>query len=167
MTAPQTKPAIARDTGEFLVPEAFKGAIGYFLRIAQEASFQAFAAAADRAELRPGWYAILTVLRQYGELTPSDLSSICGRDRSTLTATLKGLGAEGLVERRPNANDQRSYGVRLTYKGRETQARLQAMALRHDRRLDEIVGKDKEALIAILARIAGALTAGGTAGPAG
>ncbi|MDO1582648.1 MarR family winged helix-turn-helix transcriptional regulator [Rhizobium oryzicola] len=148
---------VKRDDSNALIPEAFRNVLGYHLRVAQEASFQAFSAAADKADLKPGWYSILTILAEYGELTPSDLSRVCGRDRSTLTATLKGLSIRGLIERHQNPEDQRSYSVRLTEEGRKMQRRLHAIAHQHDQRLDEIVGADKDVVIAVLARIVNAL----------
>ncbi|MCD2171439.1 MarR family winged helix-turn-helix transcriptional regulator [Rhizobium sp. C4] len=143
-----------------LIPAAFRDVIGYHLRVAQEVSFQAFSAMLEKTDLKPGWYSILTILAEYDGLTPSELSKVCGRDRSTLTSTLKGLSIRGLIERRQNPDDQRSYSVRLTDEGRKMQARLHAFAQEHDRRLDAIVGEDKEALVAILARIVGALGKG-------
>ncbi|XOK14025.1 MarR family winged helix-turn-helix transcriptional regulator [Agrobacterium tumefaciens] len=128
--------------------------------MAQEVSFQAFSAMLEKTDLKPGWYSILTILSEYEELTPSELSKVCGRDRSTLTSTLKGLSIRGLIERRQNPDDQRSYSVSLTKAGREMYSRLHAFAQEHDRRLDEIVGKDKELLVAILARIVGSFGKG-------
>ncbi|MBX4871036.1 MarR family transcriptional regulator [Rhizobium bangladeshense] len=145
---------------DILIPAAFRDVIGYHLRVAQEASFQAFNATLEKTDLKPGWYSILTILSEYEGLTPSELSRVCGRDRSTLTSTLKGLSIRGLIERRENPDDQRSYSVRLTDEGRNMYARLHAFAEEHDRRLDSIVGEDKDALIAILARIVGALGKG-------
>lgn len=151
---------IRGDDNYAVIPEAFRNVLGYHLRVAQEASFQAFSTAVDKADLKPGWYSILTILAEYEELTPSDLSRVCGRDRSTLTATLKGLSIRGLIERRQNPDDQRSYSVRLTDEGLKMQRRLHAIARQHDKRLDEIVGEDKEVLLATLARIVNALGAG-------
>lgn len=139
---------------DLLIPAIFKNLIGYHLRVAQEASFQAFAKAAGKADLKPGWYALLTALAETESMTPSELSRICGRDRSTLTSSLKSLVNRGLIERRWNPEDQRSYSVRLTEEGRRMQARLYAIATIHDRRLDEIVGEDKAVLLAVLGRIA-------------
>lgn len=139
------------------IPAPFRDVIGYHLRVAQEASFQAFSLMLEKADLKPGWYAILTILSEYDGLTPSELSRVCGRDRSTLTSTLRGLSIRGLIERRNNPDDQRSYSVRLTDEGRKMHQRLHMIAKEHDRRLDEIVGEDKAALIAILARIAGSI----------
>lgn len=139
---------------ELLIPAIFKNLLGYHLRIAQEASFQAFAKATGKADLKPGWYALLTALAETESMTPSELSRICGRDRSTLTSSLKGLVNRGLIERHRNLEDQRSYSVRLTGEGRRMQARLYDIATIHDRRLDEIVGADKAVLLAALGRIA-------------
>lgn len=136
------------------IPAVFQNLIGYHLRVAQEASFQAFAKAAGKADLKPGWYSLLTVLAEKESMTPSELSRICGRDRSTLTSSLKGLATRGLIERHWNPEDQRSYSVRLTEEGRQMQERLHVIAEAHDRRLDEIAGKDKAVLIAALGRIA-------------
>lgn len=142
---------------EPLIPAIFRNLIGYHLRVAQEASFQAFAKAAGKADLKPGWYALLTALAETESMTPSELSRICGRDRSTLTSSLKSLANRGLIERRWNPDDQRSYSVRLTEEGRQMQARLYAIAEVHDRRLDEIAGEDKAMLLAVLGRITATL----------
>jgi DNA-binding MarR family transcriptional regulator len=149
-----------QNEADILIPAAFRDVIGYHLRVAQEVSFQAFSAMLEKTDLKPGWYSILTILSEYDGLTPSELSKVCGRDRSTLTSTLKGLSIRGLIERRQNPDDQRSYSVLLTDEGRKMHSRLHAFAQEHDRRLDEIVGKDKAALVAILARIVGALGKG-------
>lgn len=145
---------------DILIPAAFRDVIGYHLRVAQEVSFQAFSAMLEKTDLKPGWYSILTILSEYDGLTPSELSKVCGRDRSTLTSTLKGLSIRGLIERRQNPDDQRSYSVLLTDEGRKMHSLLHAFAQEHDRRLDEIVGRDKEVLVAILERIVGALGKG-------
>ncbi len=149
-----------RNEIDILIPDAFRDVLGYHLRVAQEVSFQAFSAMLEKTDLKPGWYSILTILSRHEALTPSELSKVCGRDRSTLTSTLKGLAIRGLIERRRNPDDQRSYSVCLTDEGFRMQSRLHAIAQEHDRRLDEIVGKDKDALLAILTRIVGSLCRG-------
>jgi DNA-binding MarR family transcriptional regulator len=146
-----------QNENDVLIPTVFTNVIGYHLRVAQEASFHAFSTMLEKTDLKPGWYSILTILSEHDGLTPSELSKVCGRDRSTLTSTLKGLAIRGLIERRQNPDDQRSYSVRLTDLGRTMRAELQAYAHEHDRRLDAIVGNDKDALVTILTRIIGAL----------
>ncbi len=142
---------------EVTVPAAFRDIIGYHLRIAQEASFQAIRQGAGGTDIKPGWYTILTILDDSPGLTPSELSRCCGRDRSTLTGTLKALAAQRLITRRRKPADQRSYVVRLTAKGTEMLVQLRAHSRRHDARLDALAGADKPVLLAALRRIAGGL----------
>jgi DNA-binding MarR family transcriptional regulator len=149
--APDRKPA--SPAGETGLPEAFANLIGYHLRIAQEASFQAIRQAAGKSDLKPGWYTILSILSDNPGLTPTELSRLCGRDRSTLTSTLKGLNDRGFISRRHTPQDQRSYSVRLTAAGEAMLRKLRVIAKVHDARLDAIVGKDKRILIALLRRI--------------
>lgn len=156
MTKSAAKVSVSARNGETddHVPAAFRDVIGYHLRVAQEASFAAFSAAADKAGLKPGWYTVLTVLAETGPLTPTDLGRRCGRDRSTLTSTLKGLASQQLIARERKPEDQRSYSVQLTAEGFRIQQQLRSVARDHDRRLDEIAGRDKHLLIEVLARIA-------------
>ncbi|MGO9357609.1 MAG: MarR family winged helix-turn-helix transcriptional regulator [Xanthobacteraceae bacterium] len=139
------------------MPAALASLIGYHLRLAQEASFQAIRQGAGKSDLKPGWYTILTILSDNPGLTPTELSRLCGRDRSTLSSTLKGLSARGFIARRHTPGDQRSYSVRLTAAGEAMLKKLRVIARAHDARLDAIVGKDKEFLIMLLRRIAEAL----------
>ncbi len=140
------------------IPPAFESLIGYHLRIAQEASFNAIQQVDGGSDLRPGWYTVLTILHDHPGLVPSELSRYCGRDRSTLTGTLKNLAQHGLITRRRRRDDQRSYTVRLTAKGTEMLDRLRDHSQRHDARLDAIVGaEDKPHLLAMLRRIAAGL----------
>ncbi len=149
-----------REETDLLIPEDFSNVIGYHLRVAQEASFAAFGTLLQNTDLKPGWYTILTILSQHDGLTPSELSKVCGRDRSTLTSTLKKLSIRGLIDREQIQCDQRSYKVRLTEEGQRMQAKLRAIAQEHDRRLDEIVGDDKDALLAVLTKIIAAFSKG-------
>ncbi|MDC7786737.1 MarR family transcriptional regulator [Rhodoplanes sp. TEM] len=135
------------------IPPSLADLVGYHLRIAQEASFNAFAAGAGAAGLKPGWYTLLTVVAENPGLTPTEISRLVGRDRSTLTSTLKALDGRGLIARKANATDGRSYGVSLTPAGHGMLKKLKTIARAHDARLDAIVGGQKAALIAVLRRI--------------
>ncbi len=127
--------------------------IGYHLRIAQNASFRAFQKKTGRADLRPGWYAVLSLIGDNAGITPMALSRAAGRDKSTLTPVLRDLGKHGYIVSKPHPADRRSYGLTLTDLGRERLFELAGHAAAHDRCLDEIVGEDKDRLIAALRRI--------------
>lgn len=153
-----SSPASSRSAG-LHVPKALEGLLPYHLLIAQEASFNAVRKATREVDLQPGWYASLTVIADNPGLTPSKISRFCNRDRSTTTSTLKALSARGFIARQRKAHDNRSYGVMLTPAGRTMLRKLRVIARAHDAHVDAIVGADKPKFIAILRRIAEALSA--------
>lgn len=128
--------------------------IGYHLRLAQNASFRAFQRKSGRADLRPGWYAVLSLIGDNPGITPMALSRASGRDKSTLTPVLRDLSGHGYIVSTPDVRDRRSYGLGLTDLGRARLRELTAHAAEHDRALDAIVGDEKDRLIAMLRRIA-------------
>src|SRR5436309_2298638 len=72
--------------------------VGFHLRLAQSASFQAFARLANGVELtRPGWFATLTLIGANPGISQTELSRANGRDKSTLTPVLQDLTRRRLV----------------------------------------------------------------------
>lgn len=129
--------------------------IGFHLRLAQEASFRAFAQRSGCPGIKPSRFAIMTLIAENPGLSQTALGRAAGRDKSTLTTSLDDLTRRGLVRRDREPSDRRSYRLRLTPKGEEVLADLMERAREHDRLLDSIVGPDrKPELIRLLARIA-------------
>lgn len=118
--------------------------IGFHLRLAQDASFRAFAGKTGERDLRPGRFAVMMLIHLNPGITPMALSRASGRDKSSLTPVLRDLETRGLVGRRPVPNDRRSHTLALTPEGEAMLERLRAQAEAHDRRLDEIVGADRK-----------------------
>jgi DNA-binding MarR family transcriptional regulator len=133
---------------------ALDGFIGFHLRLAQNASFKAFKRHTGEHDLKPGWFAVMTLISLNPGITPMALSRASGRDKSTITPVLRSLEQRALVERSPVAGDRRSYALTLTPAGRDMLDRLTEHARAHDRQLDAIVGADKPQLIGLLRRIA-------------
>jgi DNA-binding MarR family transcriptional regulator len=131
--------------------------IGFHLRMAQTASFKAFRRHTGDPRLRPGWFAVLSIIANNPGITPMAVSRASGRDKSTITPVLRNLVSDKLVERRPVPADRRSYALFLTDAGRKKLAHLAGCAAEHDRALDAIVGEMKPELIRLLRRIASAL----------
>lgn len=128
--------------------------IGFHLRRAQEASFAHFAALADE-DLDPGRFAILTIIGANEGINQTALSQASGRDKSTLTVTLRSLTAKGLIARMRSERDRRNYEIALTPAGKAHLAALARCAAQHDAELDRIVGpSNKKLLISMLADIA-------------
>ena len=133
-------------------------AVAYHLRLAQAASFQAFAELAGETGLRPGRYAVLQLIRDNPGVGQTALSRAAGRDKTTLTPMLNDLERHGLITRTPHPTDRRGRMLRLTEAGEVARARLADCAERHDARLDALLGgKDKAELIRMLRLITTAL----------
>ena len=116
--------------------------LGFHLRLAQEASFAAFARRAGTEGLKPGHFATLVVIHENTGLSQTALGAAVGRDKSTLTPRLSELEARGLIRRDRAAADRRSYALSLTPAGEEALALLTAHAAAHDRALDGLVGAE-------------------------
>lgn len=128
--------------------------LGFHLRLAQEASFRAFAGRVGDPGLRPSRFAMLVLIAENPGLAQRDLSRASGRDTSTLTTALDDLVHRGLVLRERAAADRRSYALRLTPRGHRVLARLMAHARAHDAALDALVGaRGKATLLRLLQRI--------------
>jgi DNA-binding MarR family transcriptional regulator len=70
-----------------------------------------------------GEFDVLATIRRHGvgaELTPSALAELTLISQSGLTNRIKRLTEAGLLTRRVNENDKRSFALRLTAKGAKT-----------------------------------------------
>ena len=129
--------------------------IGFHLRRAQNASFQAFARRVGQTDLSPGTFALLTLIRHNPGISQTALSRADGRDKSSLTPALNALERHGLILRQRLPNNRRTYALSLTPAGERVLMELGRHAEAHDRSLDRIVGLQQKArLIQILRRIA-------------
>lgn len=134
-----------------------EGYIGFHLRQAQNASFKAFQRQTGEPGLRPGWFAVLSLIDSNPGITPVLLSRASGRDKSTLTPVLRDLAHRNLIERLPVPSDRRSYSLALTSAGRDKLREFAVHAEIHDRKLDQIAGPKKAELLALLRRISSLL----------
>jgi DNA-binding MarR family transcriptional regulator len=132
--------------------------VGFHLRLAQAASFQAFSNETADVDLRPGRFAILTLIARNPGISQTALSRANGRDKSTLTPALNDLLRRGLINRARAKADRRSYHLTLTAAGETMLQRLTQCAMRHERNLDRIIGaRDRALFLQILGRIRGEL----------
>jgi DNA-binding MarR family transcriptional regulator len=132
--------------------------IGFHLRRAQTASFQAFARRVGRTDLSPGTFALLTLIGHNPGISQTMLSRADGRDKSSLTPALNALERRGLILRERLPSNRRTYAMNLTPAGTRALVELNRHADAHDRSLDRIVGlQGKGGLILLLRRIASEL----------
>lgn len=130
------------------------GWVGFHLRVAQTASFQAFARLTHEVDIQPGRFATLMLIARNPGISQTALSQANGRDKSTLTPVLNDLVRRGLVRRARAPDDRRTYRLQLTAAGHRKLARLTDCAKRHDANLDRIIGpRERARFLAVLRRI--------------
>jgi len=128
--------------------------VGFNLRMAQAASFQAFSRMAREIGTRPGRFATLMLIGRNPGISQTALSRAAGRDKSSLTPVLNDLARRGLVSRRRTRDDQRAYRLMLTPAGKSLLAQLTRCARAHERKLDRIIGpRDRTEFLEVLKRI--------------
>ena len=129
--------------------------VGFNLRMAQEAAFQAFSHLSREIGEKPGRFATLTLIGRNPGISQTELSHANGRDKSSLTPVVEDLVRRGLIKRVRLRHDRRAYRLNLTPAGRRTLAQLTACARRHERNLDRIIGRrERKRFIAVLKKIA-------------
>jgi len=132
--------------------------VGFNLRMAQAAAFQAFARRAEEVGTRPGRFATLMLIGRNPGISQTALSRANGRDKSSLTPVLNDLARRGLVVRQRTRADQRAYRLSLTPAGRRLLAELTQCARGHERSLDRIIGaREQKSFVRVLKRIVAAM----------
>lgn len=130
------------------------GWLGFHLRLAQIASFQAFANEAQEVDLSPGRFALLLLIGRNPGISQTALSRAHGSDKSTLTPALNDLKRRGLITRCRLKRDRRSYQLALTPAGHQLLVRLTVCASRHEQNLDRVIGaRDRERFLQLLRKL--------------
>ena len=105
--------------------------------------------------LSPAHAGILRVISGSESLSQQQLAAALKIHPSRLVALVDELGSKGLVERRENPDDRRTYGLGLTAKGESALGEIGRIARQHNdalcAALDE---KEREQLARLLQRIA-------------
>jgi DNA-binding MarR family transcriptional regulator len=129
--------------------------VGFNLRMAQEAAFQAFSRRSQEVGESPGRFATLTLIGRNPGISQTELSQAAGRDKSSLTPVVEDLVRRGLIERKRMLGDRRTYRLNLRPAGKKTLTQLTRCARRHERNLDGIIGsRDRKRFVQILKKIA-------------
>jgi DNA-binding MarR family transcriptional regulator len=128
--------------------------VGFNLRMAQEAAFQAFSRRSQEIGESPGRFATLTLIARNPGISQTELSQANGRDKSSLTPVVEDLVRRGLIERKRMNNDRRAYRLILTPSGKKVLTMMTHCARRHERNLDHLIGaRDRKRFIEILKKI--------------
>jgi len=129
--------------------------VGFNLRMAQEAAFEAFSHLSQEIGESTGPFSTLTLFARHPGISQTELSFANGRAKSSLTPVVEDLVRRGLVERKRMDSDRRTYRLNLTPSGKKVLTMLTRCARRHERNLDRVIGeRDRKRFIQILKKIA-------------
>jgi DNA-binding MarR family transcriptional regulator len=130
------------------------GYVGYALRRAQGVLFADVNDALAGLSLRPGQFAVLTLIRSNPGASQSSVSAALGIQKANFVATIADLESRGLVVRRKSESDGRSYALELTARGRSVLERAAALQEEHEARVAARLGpRGREQLLELLGRL--------------
>ena len=151
--ATAAKATVAKPEGQDVQVGFLADFVGFHLRLAQDASYRAFARHRDKDLIKPGRFPALAIIHLNPGISQSALGRAIARDKSTVSPLIKDLQKNGFISRKPSAYDRRSVTLSLTKKGERTLDRLHARAKEHETELDRIVGASKPRLMSLLGKI--------------
>jgi DNA-binding MarR family transcriptional regulator len=119
-----------------MAPEDLVDHTGYLLRLAHDHAHRT--AASEMPEgAHPRDYAVLTALAKTGPVSQQRLADLLRVNRTMMVRIVDGLERRGLVERRREPDDRRSYALHLTPAGHEARAALGPQVARVNARMAE------------------------------
>lgn len=125
--------------------------VGVAVRLVQIAAYKDFEENARSFGQAPRYVGLLGLIETNPGLSQAQLAECIHLARASLVPILDKLTAEGVVERRLDANDKRIRRVWLTPKGRKLMARLNVKARQHeDRLLAGFTEEEKQTFLKLL-----------------
>ena len=129
--------------------------LGYALRRAQLAGFDAFHRATASIDITPARYSALTIVGANPGLSQSDLGAALGTARSGAMMVADWMEARGLAERHRRHGDGRAWGLYLTSRGRNFLARVKRRVRADDERFaSRLTQAERAALRKLLGKLA-------------
>jgi DNA-binding MarR family transcriptional regulator len=129
--------------------------LGYALRRAQVAAFDAFHRATAGAGVTPPRFTALVILHANPGITQSTLGEILGTARSGAMLLTDWLEGRGLAERRHRPDDGRAWGLYLTPRGGRVLETLRRRVRQQDRRFAaRLAGRERRELLRLLEKLA-------------
>lgn len=124
-------------------------------RAGQRAS-EAFAQQIEGSQITPRQYAVMAAIAETDLPSQTDLVTITGVDRSTLADIIRRLVRRGIVHRRRTKEDARAYQLKLTQKGEDELATVEAAARAADDALLSVLStQERQTFLDGLSRIVG------------
>ncbi|MBS0336785.1 MAG: MarR family transcriptional regulator [Proteobacteria bacterium] len=130
--------------------------LGYALKRAQIASFEAFSRATAGEQITPPRFTALVILSGNPGISQTVLGEALGTARSGAMMLADWLEQRGLAERRHRDDDGRAWGLFLTAKGETLLRDLKRKVKRHDKLFAaRLKPAEHSELLRLLAKLAG------------
>ena len=130
--------------------------LGYVLRRAQLAGFEAFHRATTGVDITPARYTAMVIVRANPGLKQSELGAALGTARSGAMMVVDWLEDHGLAERRTLPADARAWGLFLTPRGEAKLKSLNRKVRANDARFAaRLSAAERATLNELLAKLAG------------
>lgn len=128
--------------------------LGYALKRAQLASFEAFSLATAGDGITPPRYTALVILERNPGISQSMLGEILGTARSGAMLLTNWLEQRGFAERRNRPDDRRTWGLFLTVNGAALVRKLNRKVRRYDRQFAaRLAAREQKDLLRLLAKL--------------
>ena len=129
--------------------------LGYALKRAQIAAFEAFARATNGVGITPPRFTALVILQTNPGISQSVLGEVLGTARSGAMLLADWLEGHGLAERRHRPDDGRAWGLYLTAKGERLLDTLRRRVRAQDQRFAARLAKrEQRELMRLLEKLA-------------
>jgi DNA-binding MarR family transcriptional regulator len=129
---------------------------GFMLRLTQVQVYEAFFAAFDARDVRPGRIGILVAVAHNPGIRQGVLADALHIKWSNMAKTVRLLESDGLIERRVPASDRRAVELRLTRTGRNLVRRVLPAIQANDRAATAVLSEsEREMLMRLLHKLAG------------
>jgi DNA-binding MarR family transcriptional regulator len=137
--------------GVLVVPPTRDGNVGLLLRLVSQRASAVLSEMVAAADLTPPQYAVLTRLKDFGEVSQNRLGRMVGMDPATIQGVIRRLAARNLLAIRPDPADRRRVLLQVSGPGARLLQRLGPVAERVNERL--LAGLDRherETLVRLL-----------------
>jgi DNA-binding MarR family transcriptional regulator len=114
--------------------------IGFRFRRIQNEMGRRFKSRIARAEINPGMFSALALIRANEGLSQSELAAEIGMDRATVVALLDALEANGWARRTRDPDDRRRHSLSITAEGSREMTRLEKIARENEAAIHQALG---------------------------
>ncbi|WP_457564193.1 MarR family winged helix-turn-helix transcriptional regulator [Caminibacter sp.] len=119
--------------------------LGYALTTTLNTLRKNFNQAIKEFEITSEQFAVLKLLDEFEELTPSEIAKLLARDKANITRIINSLMKKELIKKE-NVN-KKSYKIKLNKKGKSILQKADKVAMKFSEKIKNLIGEDDYNLI--------------------